>query len=254
MMLRRGSAKIMTERRLLHIYSQPNPEAERIESTLAEMGIGLVRAEDCFAGMAQLVRGGPGAFEALLVCLNGRTREDEEFFQIAGRRYRQSPIYLYGTESSALTAQQAVQAGARRRIEPGEVSALFPSRQAPQPVEQSPVQTATRPKLDDLLMDEIVRPLEEKLIAELDESSAGPGDDDPTDERDELGAGEIPASRSEASRLRQRPQSVSKSASDSAPLKQDPASLITPEELQALIGDEPGLGDDPNVSTGGEEN
>ncbi len=243
----------MTERRLLHIYSQPNPEAERIESTLAEMGIGLVRAEDCFAGMAQLVRGGPGAFEALLVCLNGLTREDEEFFQIASRRYRQSPIYLYGTESSALTAEQAVQAGARRRIEPGEVSALFPSRHAPRPVEQPPVLTATPPKLDDLLVDEIVRPLEERLNAELDESSAKPGDGDPTDKREELGAGEIPARRAEAGRLRQRPQSASKGASGSAPLEHDPASLITPEELQALIGDEAGLGDDPNASTDGEE-
>ena len=249
---------MMTERRLLHIYSQPNPDAERIESTLAEMGIGLVRAEDCFAGMAQLVRGGPGAFEALLVCLNGRTREDEEFFQIAGRRYRQSPIYLYGTESGALTAEQAVQAGARRRIEPGEVSALFPSRQTPQPVEQPPVQTAPPPKLDDLLVDEIVRPLEEKLNAELDKASVNAGDNDPTEEREDWEAGEIPARRSEASRLRQRPQSVSKgavgSAPGSAPLKHDPASLITPEELQALIGDEAGLGDDPNITADGEEN
>ncbi len=177
---------MMTERRLLHIYSRPNPDAERIESTLAEMGIGSVRAEDCFAGLAQLVRGGPGAFEALLVCLNGLTREDEEFFQIASRRYRQSPIYLYGSESSTLTAEQAVQAGARRRIEPGEVSALFPSRHAPQPVEQPPVQAAPPPKLDDLLVDEIVRPLEEKLNAELDESSADLGDNDPTEKRDDL--------------------------------------------------------------------
>ena len=243
----------MTERCLLHIYSQPNPEAERIESTLAEMGIGLVRAEDCFAGMAQLVRGGPGAFEALLVCLNGLTREDEEFFHLASRRYRQSPIYLYGTESSALTAEQAVQAGARRRIEPREVSALFPSRHAPEPVEQPPVQTAPPPKLDDLLVDEIVRPLEEKLIAELDESSADPGDD-ATDEREDSEVGEIPARRSEASRLRQRPQSINKGTSDSAPVEHDPSSLITPEELQALIGDEAGLGDDPNVSAGGQEN
>ncbi len=244
----------MTERRLLHIYSQPNPDAERIESTLAEMGIGLLRAQDCFTGLAQLVRSGPGAFEALLVCLNGLTREYEEFFQIASRRYRQSPIYLYGTESGALTAEQAVRAGARRRIEPGEVSALFPSRHRPQPVEQPPVQTAPPPKLDDLLVDEIVRPLEERLSAELDESSADLGDNDPTEKRDDWEAGEIPARRSEASRLRQRPQSVSQGASGSAPVEHDPASLITPEELQALIGDEAGLGDDPNASTHGEEN
>ncbi len=244
----------MTERCLLHIYSQPNPEAERIESALAEMGIGWVRAEDCFAGMAQLVRGGPGAFEALLVCLNGLTREDEEFFHIATRRYRQSPIYLYGTESSALTTEQAVQAGARRRIEPGEVSALFPSRHAPEPVEQLPVQAATPPKLDDLLVDEIVRPLEEKLNAELNKASSDSGDGDPTAERDDWEAGEIPARRSEASRLRQRPQSVSTGAPDSNRNEHDPSSLITPEELQALIGDEAALGDDANASTDGEEN
>ncbi len=248
----------MTERRLLHIYSQPNPEAERIESTLAQMGIGVVRAEDCFAGMAQLVRGGPGAFEAVLVSLNGLTREDEEFFHIAGRRYRQSPIYLYGTESGGLTAEQAVQAGARRRIEPDEVPALFPSRHAPEPLEPPPVRSAAAPKLDDLLVDEIVRPLEDRLNAELDKASAKAGDGDATDERDDLEAGEIPARRAEASRLRQRPQAASKGTSDSAPgsasLEHDPASLITPEELQALIGDEAGLDDDPNVTAGGEEN
>ncbi len=244
----------MTERRLLHLYSQPNPEAERIESTLAQMGIGVLCAEDCFAGMAQLVRGGPGAFEALLVCLNGLTREDEEFFQIASRRYRQSPIYLYGSESGALTAEQAVQAGARRRIEPDEVSALFPSRHTPEPVEPPAVQAATPPRLDDLLVDEIVRPLEDKLNAELDKANAEPGEDDPTEEREDLEAGEIPARRSEASRMRQRPQSVSKGTPDSPPVENDPSSLITPEELQALIGDEVGLGDDPNASTHGEEN
>ena len=205
----------MTERRLLHIYSQPDPEAERIESTLAQMGIGVLRAEDCFAGMAQLVRGGPGAFEALLVCLNGLTREDQEFFQIASRRYRQSPIYLYGSESGALTAEQAVQAGARRRIEPDEVSALFPSRHMPEPVEPPAVQAATPPRLDDLLVDEIVRPLEDKLNAELDKANAEPGEDDPTEEREDLEAGEIPARRSEASRMRQRPQSVGKGTPDS---------------------------------------
>ncbi len=244
----------MTERRLLHIYSQPTPEAEKIESRLAEMGIDCVRAEHCFAGMAQLVRGGPGTFEALMVCLDGLTPEEEEFFHIASRRYRQSPIYLYGTESSALTAEQAVQAGARRRIEPGEVSALFPSRHAPEPVEQLPVQAATPPKLDDLLVDEIVRPLEEKLNAELDKASSDSGDGDPTDERDDWEVGEIPARRSEASRLRQRPQSVSTGAPDSNRNEHDPSSLITPEELQALIGDEAALGDDANASTDGEEN
>ena len=243
----------MTERVLLHIHSQPNPEAEGIESTLAEMGIALVRAEDCFAGMAQLVRGGPGAFEALLVCLNGLTSEDEEFFQIASHRYRKSSIYLYGTESSNLTVEQAVQAGARRRIEPGEVSALFPSRQTSEPVEPPPGQAATPPKLDDLLVDEIVRPLEEKLIAELDNSSATPSDHDPIEERGDWKAGEIPARRSEASRLRQRPQSVSKGASGSAPAGHDPASLITQDELQALIGDQVGSGNDPSVTPDGEE-
>ncbi len=244
----------MTERRLLHIYCQANPEAETIESTLAEVGIDFVRAEDCFAGMAQLVRGGPGAFEALLVCLSGLTREDEEFFQIASRRYRQSPIYLYGTESGTLTAEQAVQAGARRRIEPDEVSALFPARHKPEPVEPPAVQSATPPKLDDLLVDEIVRPLEERLNAELDQASVEPGDDDPIEERDDWEAGEIPARRSEASRLRQPPQAASTSASSSAPVEHDPASLITQEELEALIGDEVESGDDSSTSSDGEEN
>ncbi len=243
----------MTERHFLHIYSRTNPESERIESTLAEMGVDLARAQDCFAGMAQLVRRGQGAFEALLVCLDGLTLEDEEFFQIASRRYRQSPIYLYGTESSALTAEKAVQAGARGRIEPAEVSELFPSRHKPQPVEQPPEQTAPPPKLDDLLVDEIVKPLEDRLNAELDRVGADPGDNDPTDEGQEWEAGEIPARRSEASRLRQQPQSVSKSASDGAPLQHDPASLITPQELQALIGDQADLGDDSDSSADGEE-
>ncbi len=134
------------------------------------------------------------------------------------------------------------------------MSALFPSRHTLQPIEQPRVRTATPPKLDDLLVDEIVRPLEERLNAELDKSSADAGDNDPTNERDDWEAGEIPARRSETSRLRQRPQSVSKGASGSALVEHDPASLITPEELQALIGDEAGLGDDPNITADGEEN
>lgn len=243
---------MMTERRLLHICSQTDPEAERIESTLAQLSIGCTRAEDCFAGLAQLVREGPGAFEAVLVHLGGLTSDDGEFFQIAGRRYRQSPIYVYGTESGAWGAEQAVQAGARRRIDPGEVAELFPSRHAPapEPVEQPPVQAATPPKLDDLLVDEIVRPLEEKLNAELDEAEAAGSDGEPADDHEDA---EIPARRAEASRLRQRPQPADHAVPDGTHDKPDPSSLITPEELQALIGDEAGLGGDPNIPTDGEE-
>jgi hypothetical protein len=244
----------MTERRLLHIYSRPDPEADRIKTMLAELGIGLVRAEDCFAGMAQLVREGPGAFEALLVCLDGLTREDEEFFHIASRRHRQSPIYLHGTESGTLTAEQAVQAGARRRIEAGDLTALFPSRHVPAPVAQPPVQPASPAKLDDLLVDEIVRPLEERLNAELDQSNAPPPDDKLDDERDDLEPGEIPARRSEASNQRQRPEPISKGAPDNSAAERERSSLVTPEELQALIGDQAGLDDDPNMPGGGEEN
>ena len=124
----------------------------------------------------------------------------------------------------------------------------------PEPVEPPAVQAATPPRLDDLLVDEIVRPLEDKPNAELDKANAEPVEDDPTEEREDLEAGEIPARRSEASRMRQRPPSVSKGTPDSPPVENDPSSLITPEELQALIGDDVGLGDDPNVTAGGEEN
>ena len=104
-----------------------------------------------------------------------------------------------------------------------------------------------------MLVDEIVRPLEEKLNAELEKSSPDPGENDPTDACDDWEAGEIPARRSEASRLRQRPQSVGKGASGSAAVEHDPASLITQEELEALIGDEVELGDNPNTPIDGEE-
>ena len=140
----------MTERRLLHIYSQPNPEAERIESALAQVGIGVLRAEDCFAGMAQLVRGGPGAFEALLVCLNGLTREDEEFFQIASRRYRQSPIYLYGasTHQLKLVANKdmclCVSRFMRSLVIPGDAVAGHPPNGEASPIDPTVVRLSHR--------------------------------------------------------------------------------------------------------------
>ncbi len=237
-----------TDRRVLHIYSQPSPETEGIESTLAELNVRCCHATDCYAGMAELVRQGPDGYETVLVSLDGLSPGDKEFFQLVARRFRSSPIHVYGVESGEITAQWAVQAGARRRIEVDELRSMFQPRAVPLPDEEQAEPAPEPVRLDDLLLDQIVRPLEEKSAEALTEAAA----ERALEAGDDFQPDEIRARRSETSQMRQKPQPAHKAEPHRTP-ERDPASLITPEELQALLGDEAGMEDGSNLKVSGDD-
>lgn len=73
--------------RLLHIFSHEGPHVEEVCSALSEIGVSADRAEDCYLGLARLVAQPPGTYAAVLVCLHGLSSHEGEFFQIVRRRY-----------------------------------------------------------------------------------------------------------------------------------------------------------------------
>lgn len=232
------------DRRVLHICLQPSPEIEEITSTLAEQDVDCRCVADCYAGMAELVRQGPDSFEAVLVCLDGLSPGDREFLQIASRRFRSSAIYVYGLESGEITVSWAVQAGARGTIDAERVRQMFQQRPVDAPEQNRATREAEPPKLDDLLVEQIVRPLEEQAPAtkrNTESDFAEDGDSPP---------GELGADRIESGQVTPSPQPLRTPQPDrtAAP---DRASLITPEELHALLGDEAGPQDDSNLNASG---
>ncbi len=233
--------EVKTDRRILHICVQQSPESDIIESTLAELNVACKRVGDCYAGMAELVGQDPHCYEAVLVALGGLTSADEEFFRIAGRRYRSSPIYVYGPDSGTITAKWAVQAGARRRTDAATIREMFQSRQVTPPESRPAEPEAAR--LDDLLVESIARPVERQP------AKAEP-DQDPADlQQDGEGfqPGEIEVRRSESAHTRQKPQPASATP---ASVAEGTGALVTPEELDALLGDRP---DDSNITVSGED-
>ncbi len=235
-----------TDRRVLHICLQSSPETEKIASALAELNVDCQCVADCYAGMAELVRQGPDSFEAVLVCLEGLSLGDREFFQIASRRFRSSAIYVYGSESGEITVSWAVRAGARGAIDPEQLRAMFQQRPVDAPEQSRATREAEPPKLDDLLVEQIVRPLEEEAPPPKGNTESGPaeGGDSPP--------GEISTGRPKSGRSTPRPQPVTTPQPDRT-AAQDRASLITPEELHALLGDEAGTQDDSNLNVSGDD-
>ncbi len=234
------------DRRVLHICLQPSPETENIASTLAELNVDCTCVADCYAGMAELVRQGPDSFEAVLVCLDGLSLGDREFFQIASRRFRSSSIYVYGSESGEITVSWAVQAGARAEIDAEQLRPMFQQRPVDAPEQSRATRKADPPKLDDLLVDQIVKPLEEQVPPAEGKTVGDPAEDGDAPP-DEMSTGH-PKSGQTTPRL--QPMRSPQSDRTAAP---DRASLITPEELHALLGDDAGHQDDSNLNTSGDD-
>ena len=235
--------EVMTDRKVLHICPQVSPEAGTIESSLADAGVACQRVSDFYAGMAAMVGQGSDSFEAVLVCLRSEADADREFFHIAGRRYRSSPIYVYGVSSDPPTAEFALPAGARRRIDAAEISEIFKTRPPAPSQERTREPAAEGSRLDDLLVEEIVRPLSQQSTG----ASSDAGVDQSQQEQDKFQAEQFDVPRDHTTRTRQKPARVPEGPSEDAAAEADSGSLITPEEMRALLGDESDQVDDPEA-------
>lgn len=202
-----------------------------MEAALAELGVAGVQAGDCYAAMADLVRRGPAAYDAILVALSDLALTDQEFFRLAGHRYRASPIYVYGPPCGEITGTWAVQSGARRSITAADVHALFTTESlAAAPAPGAEVRSG-KDRVDDLVVREIIRPLRQA-------SAAAPAPPAPEPTADEFQTEDIMSRREASSRLRRQPSAGVAAAVSRPPLELDVGPLLSPEELRALLGDE----------------
>ncbi len=218
--------------RILHIFTHSTVTTEQIEAEVGKMGVSSRQAPDCYAGLAELVREGAEAFDCVVVSLENLSRSDEEFFQIASRRFRSLPVYVYGAESGEITTSWALRVGARGRFDLGVLTDVFEGFGDARPDVREPV--APQPQLTDILVDELVGPIE-------------------GDSASSFSARDIASHREQTGKMRHKP-TASGAEKENQPAKASGTPpLLSDEELRALLGDDTVIDDDRDAPAEGEE-
>lgn len=211
--------------RILHLCADDNAHSRRMKQALAEKELAVETVEDVYAALAQIVRCGAGAFRAVVVDLAALCAGDREFFQLTSRRFCRLPVLVYGASAGDITTDWALAAGARGRLEPTEVTLLdeLASSLVGAPPAHGDSGESGASRITDVLVEQIVAPEN----AHTDESVA-----------------DIRSQRRQVKRV--RPQPTSKSRPDKEGVQPaDRGSLLTREEMEALLGDEPPDDQDP---------
>jgi hypothetical protein len=122
------------KRRILHIFARSNPDSDQFERVIDGQQWESLVAPDAYAGLARLVRHGPGEFLAVLVWLDGLGAAEREFFPLATRRFRNLPVFVYSTSPAAIDVSSALAAGAGAEVNPQAlIQALAPAADHPRP-------------------------------------------------------------------------------------------------------------------------
>ncbi len=192
--------------RILHIARRTDPETARFNAVLKQSRQPCDQVPDCYAALARLVRGGTAPYDLILASLDGWSAAEVEFFELTARRFRSTSIYVYGGSASALGVPQALAGGARAEVDCAAWRLVLSDMTARRRPAESRLETT---RLTDLLVDELVGPLGERPRPDLSEAEFADGG-----EADDLG------------------EAVDESTPDG-----EATSLLSPDELQALLGD-----------------
>jgi len=231
---------------ILHIFAQNNSATDIYCHTLAEMQITSDSVLDCYAGLACLVRKGHQAYQAILVDLSDLSRSDCEFFLLVNRRFRTLPVWTYGSPAANLFAEGEIDVVAYRHLEPEELGSrleelvLITAAAA----RQTETSTPTSP-LTDLLVDQIVQPLEEIELQ--------PGGEPILQDDSDIKAMDIDKHREQTQSSRQKPKPKERLNTARSPAGAESESLLTEEELEALLGDNPSSQNQVEQQRSGEE-
>jgi len=212
-------------------------DTKAINDSLSSAGVRLDCCGDVYRGLARLGIAERGKYLAAVVCVDSLGPLEMQFFSVASRLCRDLPIYAYGNEHSDSKIKQAVGLGAAGPFNDQSIHSLVKNA------------------------DEIRR----KLIRSSDESCAAPAKSDAESETwtepgqrasqsssqghdGEEATVRVPWQRYGVGPVRtppgQQDAPLPEAAAADKPVTPKPASyepLLTPEELQALLGDDEDL-------------
>jgi hypothetical protein len=104
---------------VLHIRPDPptSPESgsghSSIHDLLASLPIELEACGDVYRGLARILRPSSNAPRAVIVCLDGLTTPEFEFFSIVGRLRKDMSVYVYGSGRAEARIAKAIELGAK---------------------------------------------------------------------------------------------------------------------------------------------
>lgn len=236
---------------MLHVAPPSRESAQRVADALRRAGHEVVECPDVYRAVARVCSLQPGEFHAIVVCADWLEADQFEFFRIASRGQRRVPIYVYGGDHARAQIDLAVRLGAKgetsaRSIESAEGALLSAAgvEAEPQPVLETgkdrpaPVQAGSGPGRQ--CPEEV--PPEGPSETTVDVPSKGPAEvpSQPAvaDAKKSTRSVRVPWLRYEGGPKRTPPNTTARRSRTSPPPADEPEPpLLTPEELEALIGD-----------------
>ena len=97
---------------VLHVYSAPSPQTQRVEQLLDRESLDSISAPDVYRALARLARDPHQAQIAVLVCVDQLGPAEMEFFKIAARVCPDRSVYAYGDDRYTDRLRKATDLGA----------------------------------------------------------------------------------------------------------------------------------------------
>ena len=193
---------------------------------------------DVYRGLARVCGGRDPALGAIVVCVDGLTDGELEFFSITARVTSGLPVLVYGADRYADRVQAALHAGATGVATAEAIQALIPQGRDGFPEADAAGDAGALPRVTCQDRGDGM-PTVEQGDLELSELSSGGGDDTPRPIR-------VPWEQYNQASARRAPAESSSSHDPSITASPPPTGrkptprgpLLTSEELQALIGDD----------------
>ncbi len=227
---------------VLHIHQQHagTPQTDNVDRRLADASLKVTHVQDVYRGLARICNTHNEIPRAAIVCVDGLSSAEMEFFSIVSRTHRTLDVFVYGSSRMSARIAKAIDLGAKGPATPEALRSLGPSNNASPGDNDHPSPDAT-PKA--------TQPSESNRSAEdaTKDDSKPPSETvrAAVDTEDEAASTEprVPWQRyggapARAAPVRNPPQPEEKK-NDNAPPSRPPAPepLLTAEELRALIGD-----------------
>ena len=223
-------------RRVLHVRPPSLAGSTEIADAIAEAGCRAVPCPDVYRAMARLGAARNNRFCAVVVCVDLMESAEFEFFQLAAKHYRDTPVYVVGSGYAQPRIESALRLGARQAVEAAELAEVLKPAAAPEPFPQA------APEPDET---------EEARTAQPEPPPVVVTDDDGESTQKEKPAEPEPKSRKKRGRTARVPWLPQDDLPQRVPPKRDePAEgrpesapdepqkpLLSQEELDALMGD-----------------
>ena len=222
-------------RQVLHVAPVGHSPAERMDEALGEAGCEVIACADLYRALARMGRNQGGQLCAVVVCLDPTDAAQSEFLQLAARHHRHVPVYVYAEPYARSKIDLDLRLGAKDTIRPETANRVLPySAPAPTTAPCEPVSVESQ----------VARPAARQPADEPTESMAparsdGDREEGPDAEKEEpAGPARVPWLRYDGGPKRIPPQPTPARAKRLQPTEDEarPEPLLTPEELQALIG------------------